>query len=70
MPIVDEQNRTDESVSERLSSGTGDFRGAYGYGRPAHKADPAAEYGFDAGPLRVAGSAPGPERVAHGPKPL
>lgn len=24
----------------------GDFRGPYGYGRPAHRADPNAKYGF------------------------
>jgi hypothetical protein len=27
--------------------GEGDFRGPYGYGRPAHKSDPNARYGFD-----------------------
>ena len=25
----------------------GDFRGPYGYGRPAHKSDPNASYGFE-----------------------
>lgn len=25
---------------------SGDFRGPYGYGRPAHRADPEARYGF------------------------
>ena len=31
----------------------GDFRGPYGYGRPAHKADPAAAYAFDIGAPRA-----------------
>ena len=31
----------------------GDFRGPYGYGRPAHKADPAAVYAFDVGAPRA-----------------
>jgi hypothetical protein len=25
----------------------GDFRGHYGYGRPAHRTDPSASYGFE-----------------------
>ena len=32
---------------------SGDFRGSYGYGRPAHKADPAAAYAFDIGAPRA-----------------
>jgi len=24
-----------------------DFRGSYGYGRPAHRTDPNAQYGFE-----------------------
>lgn len=30
----------------------GDFRGPYGYGRPAHKTDSAATYGFEPGQMR------------------
>lgn len=30
--------------------GEGDFRGAYGYGRPAHGSDPEASYGFNLRP--------------------
>ena len=30
-----------------------DFRGRYGYGRPAHKPDPTAKYGFAPDPKRT-----------------
>jgi hypothetical protein len=30
--------------------GEGDFRGRYGYGRPAHGSDAGARYGFDRHP--------------------
>lgn len=33
--------------------GDADFRGRYGYGRPAHKPDPAAKYGFAPDPKRT-----------------
>ena len=34
--------------ADQLNQGAadGDFRGPYGYGRPAHMQDPNAEYGF------------------------
>lgn len=32
--------------TEEKPSKSGDFRGPYGYGRPAHRADPEARYGF------------------------
>ena len=31
----------------------GDFRGPYGFGRPAHRPDPDAKYGFDPDPNRA-----------------
>lgn len=31
----------------------GDFRGRYGYGRPAYKPDPDAAYSFEPGPRRT-----------------
>ena len=31
---------------EAPTEGTGDVRGTYGYGRPAHGSDPQARYGF------------------------
>lgn len=40
-------------VEEERSDAPGDFRGPYGYGRPAHKADPSAAYQFDIGPPRA-----------------
>jgi hypothetical protein len=31
----------------------GDFRGPYGFGRPAHRPDPDAKYGFEPDPNRA-----------------
>lgn len=38
--------KEEEETSEPIQDGRGDFRGPYGYGRPAHKADPSATYVF------------------------
>ena len=41
-----------------LSSGEEDYRGRYGYGRPAHGSDPSARYGFPEPKLPGAALAP------------
>jgi hypothetical protein len=42
----DPPNRSDRE-------GAGDFRGPYGFGRPAHRPDPDAKYGFEPDPTRA-----------------
>ena len=71
MPMSGEQNKPAAEQAERASSGVGDFRGPYGYGRPAHKADPAAEYVFQVQPIKfeIAGPEDGtePHRLMQAP---
>lgn len=53
MPIASERhdNAHDRDIHRRGGQPEiqrqGDFRGPYGYGRPAHKSDPNASYGFE-----------------------
>lgn len=44
---------------ETESGPEGDFRGPYGYGHHAHKADPSARYGFEAKTTRPLPVKPG-----------
>ena len=50
MPAV-AQRGSPHGAREPASPGKGDFRGRYGYGRPAHRPDPNAAYGFETYPL-------------------
>ena len=42
-PLAPEKQLDEQPLGDRAE---GDFRGKYGYGRPAHKPDPAATYVF------------------------
>ena len=44
--------RNDQPREQPERSGRGDYRGAYGYGRPAHGSDPRGKYGFPASAAR------------------
>lgn len=51
-PLSDRYDGADSRDGHALASQPeterqGDFRGHYGYGRPAHRSDPNARYGFD-----------------------
>ncbi len=46
------------------SLGTGDYRGPYGYGRPAHAPDPNARYGFSGRSVAL-GNGSGPSGAAR-----
>jgi hypothetical protein len=51
----------------------GDFRGPYGFGRPAHRPDPDARYGFEPDPNRALPqrvSLPAPESAGPAEEPL
>jgi len=37
-----------DAVGGWVQGESGDYRGAYGYGRPAHRTDPFGTYGFEA----------------------
>ncbi len=45
---MQDEPRQDETLPEQefVNLAQGDFRGRYGYGRPAHRADPEARYEF------------------------
>lgn len=47
------QPSEDGPSSREMAASNGDFRGSYGYGRPAHRSDPSAEYGFQIGRPKV-----------------
>jgi hypothetical protein len=51
--IDDERGSPPDRTPEPPSTeAEGDFRGPYGYGRPAHKSDPEATYAFRADLMR------------------
>ncbi|HWT30097.1 MAG TPA: hypothetical protein VN240_03630 [Propylenella sp.] len=55
MPTTAEHGSADNRVEEEVprASRDSDFRGPYGFGRPAHRPDPNASYGFRPEPNRV-----------------
>ena len=57
MRPVTEHDRNDRrqygDAVEQSRRGSGDFRGSYGFGRPAHRPDPNASYEFRPEPDRV-----------------
>lgn len=59
MPARSEQHDGADDRDIRAGAGQlpvqsqGDFRGQYGYGRPAHGTDPNASYGFETNLLKT-----------------
>ena len=53
-PNVEQTEPETDDLPENVDSGAqGDFRGPYGYGRPAHRPDPSGQYGFEPRAVRL-----------------